>query len=505
MAEIYAAKEIGKKNYKNLQLESRWSQREHIYHQDMPKLSIDVEGLQTPIEADILDISVDGLSLCHPTFNSNMVGKRISVRLKHSKSYQLNGVINNFRKINQSGELRNRVGIKFQSNIENINFRFRRCTSPVGHEAMAYTKSPFRFNHICHYKVFDFSSNGLTLEGNNTSDIMLPGVILKLKVFIPSYGVFNLDAEVTNIRRTKKPHVFRVGCTYKTTSTAYLTAAASYLLSDTNSTCSVEDLISNGFLVSFIGEFAKFGYVSSQKEWLELLSLRRRSAQHEGRWLGCTDDLMMIDDYDKFARHLQCRLGNQIVAGARISFNNGDLNRCEHTKYIKIPQFIQDGGFIEASRVCTDPNYRKTNLFLLVLQNCARVGIQSKCRYILLNCEDSLVKIYKRFGAKELNMSFTNEYMNGKRLNVMYYDLHAILNGKSINWFNWNIGFRDLFFHMKSKGITSPSFIDYLRVFTILSITTPILNYKKKKYLKKLSIKRLNLLKNMKNRIEVKK
>ena len=504
MAESYPVRDMHKKSYKNIDFEQRWSERNQFYCRDMPKLSVQIQNINTPFAADIFDLSVEGLSLCHPSFDEEHVGQTISIKIDENKNYSLKGTIINFTVINYSGQKQNRIGVEFQSKRNKINFRPKRFKTPAGHEAMGYVKSPFRFNHACHYKVHDFSANGITLQGNNVSDLMVPGIILSLQVFIPSYGIFKTEVEITNIRKGKDKNSFFMGCIFTSPSIHFLTSISSYLLSSTQSTCSVEDLTENGFLVTYVGEFAKLGYISNHEQWKKLLTLRRVSAQAEGRWLGCTDDNKMIDNYDQFARHLYCQLGNQIVAGARLSFNNGDLGRCEHAKYIPIPQFIQDDGFIEASRVCTDPNYRKANLFPIVLQNCVRIAKQSHCRYILFNCEDSLVKIYTRFGAKKLNLSFTNEYMNGKRLNVLYLDINSVLNGKSVNWFIWNFGFKDLFFHLKRKKIITPNLITFLRVSLIVLVTEPTLYYKKKKYFKKLLIKRQKTLSTFTQTSEVK-
>jgi hypothetical protein len=203
----------------------------------------------------------------------------------------------------------------------------------------------------------------------------------------------------------------------------------------------ISQLRSQGFFVADIEKAFIFRNASQPEELNRILNLRLQAAQADGRWLGETSLNKMLDPWDRYARQLYCETNGKTVGAGRIVFNNGLQERSEHVSYgANIPDWLWQEGFVESSRLCTDPDFRGADIFLLMLQHISRVITQSGYRYLLLNCVDSLVPVYKKaVGVKDLNQRFHTEFMQDRALNLLYIDIRALQVGLNMQHSSWII------------------------------------------------------------------
>jgi hypothetical protein len=234
---------------------------------------------------------------------------------------------------------------------------------------------------------------------------------------------------------------------------------------------SIEMLRDNGFAVSGdVTQVTRLQYISTLKQWSSYLSLRLMAQQREGRWIGETDNMKTVDPYDKYARHMMLSIGKNIVGIGRVVFHD-TLESAEHFTRVKIPDFIANEKFVEASRFATHPSYRNANIFAILLKNAARIALNNGAPYILANCEDSLVPIYMRVGAKPLGLKFHTPFMEKKALNLMYFDLPNLCQAKGMNFIYWYHVLRDLLPVAEGAlGIRiSPARRALLKVYTLMA------------------------------------
>jgi len=432
--------------------------RKQVYYKEMPDVIVRLSD-KMPIQAQILDISSNGLGLYHPSFDSSLTGQQVEIVFGERKTYTLKGTVNTFDTVQFRGGPLARLGISFESKSSSVVNRPKRFKCSKKLPVLAYGEHPFRYNHKLLFNVSDFSSNGMTLVGSIKENLLLPGAVLLLNVMLPAVGEFEALVELTSIRSlvVNGESQFQVGAVFISPKPELLKAISSYLISDLTTCANISDLKENGFLVPPLVSSAVFSYVSSEEEWHQVLKLRLRAAQKAGRWIGETDHTKLTDNFDKYSRHIICKVENKIVASSRMVFNNSIIDRVEHGKIFDVPQALWDGGFVEVSRLNTDPDYRGSDLFLGFLQHGARIAGQQNLRYVLLNCEDSLVPIYQRYGALPLGVKFTTEIMQNKTLNLMMADLKNLYVGNGIGAAGWYLVWREVYEFLKSSGFVRPS------------------------------------------------
>jgi hypothetical protein len=457
-------------------VENRWLDRDVVYSGDVPELNVYIKGIEDVIVAHVVDLTVSGIGLCHPKFSEDMVGRQVSIKLSVYRDHYLYGTIQTFNTAPFAGRIENRVGIVFAVPPHKPIPRLRRFECAKNFNALAFGEHPFKYNHTVQYTIMDFSCNGMTLRGNGAWGILIPGITTSLTVLLPKMGSHDVQVNITNMRKSETGDTYSIGCVFVDPAPEFLSAISSYLLLDTHNPVTVTELRQNGFLLSQMDESLHFSYVSNKAQFEEILKLRMTAAHAEGRWVDTHDHTQFTDEFDKFSRHLFCKVGNRVVGSARVVFNDGLADRCEHKRYATIPEFLWRGGFIECSRLCTNTEFRGANIFVLVIQHLGRIVSQSNCRYVLLNCEDSLVPIYKRFGGKPLGMKFNTPYMKEKTLNLMYFDLHRIFYGKDLGPIAWFLVWKDVQAFLESRGIISISRWNRFRVFMLTHISKLFVN-----------------------------
>lgn len=458
------------------EVSSRYDLRGQVYHKEMPDVVVKIKD-ESSIQAQILDLSPNGIGIFHPSLNEKMLDREVEIIFGERKTYALKGIVKSYDTLSVRGGNLQRLGIVFSSKKNDPVNRPKRFKCSRKFQVVAYGEHPFRYNHTLLFNVADFSSNGMTLVGDIKENLLLPGATLLLNVMLPAVGEYEVLVEVTNIRSLNASegiNQFVIGTAFIKPSPDFLKAISTYLVLDLAGSANLKELKENGFLVPSMSNATVFSYVSTEHEWHQVLKLRLRAAQKEGRWLGETNYLKLSDEYDKYSRHIICKVENKIVASIRLVFNNNEIDRVEHKKFFEVPDKFWKNGFVEASRLCTDPDYRGSTLFLGFLQHVGRIVGQQGIRYVLMNCEDSLVPIYQRYGAKPLGVTFHTEFMQHKRLNMIYYDSIRVFLGQNMKISSWYVMWKDIFYFLKNNGFVKVNFLTSCKM-TLLKLAGDVL------------------------------
>ncbi len=422
--------------------------RQPFFLGDSPEVVIITET--TTLMAHLVDFSCDGARLASPLFDETYVDSNIEIYCLGSER-PIEAVVVNFSTTRFSGELMDQVGVKFIVQSSQV-LRTKRFPSPKQFETLCYGPHPFKYNQTVYYQVVDFSAQGMTISTSNNTDLLLPGIRAYLNLVIPNHGIEQVEVEVTHLTQ-HQANQYHIGCYFHKPSTKMLLGISSYLLAEHEEPASLTELRDNAFLVSSdLTTVARCRYPSSKADSHKYLSLRLKAQQREGRWLGEADIYKTLDCFDNKARHLMITIGDRVVGIARLVFNDGDSDKSEHYSLAPIPQLLREQGFIEASRFATDPEYRSSNVFPLLMKHGFKVCINSDSAWVLANCEDSLVKIYKKIGAINLGFKFKTEFMGDKNLNLMAFDVFSLCQGKGIGFLSWYYIFSDLLPLAESKG-----------------------------------------------------
>ncbi len=413
--------------------ERRESKRITFYRGEFPDAVIEF-GHKT-YKADVYDLSTNGIGVLprEEIQGLDTPGTRVTIQFGTSK--KIEATLQKATQVKFSGSLRIKLG--FQLSGEHFdpakNLEKFECQSSM---PMAYCDDPVAFNRTMVFNVTYFTSATMGLVTKDEDSGLYVGFCLDLKLMMPVRGEFALIGEVVSIVRRNDSVL--VHCVLVNASGQLQNAISEFLLMTTKG-LTVKKLRTSGFKVNAIEKAYLFRYANTPAQMDAILRLRLKAAQKEGRWVGETDHEKLRDNWDRHARQIICEVNGEIVCAARIVYNSGLKERSEHVSYnVDIPQWLWEAGFVEASRVCTDPDFRGSDMFFLTIQHLSKIVTQSGYGYLLLNCEDSLVPVYKKtVGVFDLKQRFHTAFMKEKALNLLYCDARWLQLGMNFSPSSW--------------------------------------------------------------------
>ncbi len=171
----------------------------------------------------------------------------------------------------------------------------------------------------------------------------------------------------------------------------------------------------------------------------EILQLRLRAAQADGRLLQTNNIEKCRDRYDKAALHIKLILRDQLVAAGRILFLHGKRESSEICDVlVPLPdEIVSVPDVVEISRVCTHPDFRRGYLLTLLLAECAWTAWQRGGRMLLGYCVHALAPIYVRFAGEVLPFTGHHPLYEGRESCVVRIDLEKVMRGENVPFLAW--------------------------------------------------------------------
>lgn len=218
------------------------------------------------------------------------------------------------------------------------------------------------------------------------------------------------------------------------------------------------DQVSNGF---------RFRFVKTQEEYEKVLALRYKSYLEAGKINTNKSIWDMVASLDHKSRIMICYHGEKVVASVSISFptSNDEILDTERAFPNGYPQSIPNKDqIVEIARLCTDSDYRRTDLLNRVFEYTYKVTICGDRKYILTSTDSKLWKIYKKLGFKKTGMSYPHPYLSGLEHHIILGERAQPDMGKNISPLAWNYLWKDMNIFMESNGFVKKNFLQKIKI-----------------------------------------
>ncbi len=247
-------------------------------------------------------------------------------------------------------------------------------------------------------------------------------------------------------------------------------AIAQYLIQFSD----VEDLDSlreQGFIPDSVANGVDFYFLKSEEDYRQVLNLRYEAHLREGNFGGTDvtpEDL--ADLRDASGRILVGKYHEKVVATGRILFPDVDTP-LEQEDYIDWPvELPRRDQIIELGRVCTDPTFRKGDLFARVLQQVTATCVRVERPYVVVVALPHLLKLYKRLGCEETGLVHKQEFWKEQQ-HILIVNGFEVCMGKGVSPFVWNYIYREPFEYLLSAGLIQMAGMDRVRIMIYRSLS----------------------------------
>lgn len=325
--------------------------------------------------------------------------------------------------------------------------------------------NPARYNDYLYFKVVAMSAQGMRLVCSQRHKMLLPGLQLKLQMSLPMVGEACVDVRVdrVSVHADERKRLFDIAVTVLSLETYAREMIAQYLI-QFGHVESLDALRADGLNPPSVARGVDFYFVTSRQDHADVLKLRLLAHRQFGnlrRRDVCAKDL--DDAADESARILVGKHKGRTVASARFRFVQKDqplVMEAHRRCFEELPPREQ---IVEISRACTDPEYRRGNLFANVVHQLLVSSIPVGRPYVLFVSLSNLLSFYKSIGCRALGLTQQDDLWEGEQHLLLMNGINVCL-GRDVGPVVWNLMFRKPYEYLLARGVIRPTLLDRLRL-----------------------------------------
>lgn len=305
--------------------------------------------------------------------------------------------------------------------------------------------NPARFNDFVYFTVVDISKDGMQLSTSLRNKFLIPGMVLEANISFPMIGQLTLHLKITNarIRAAGGKEVLALGTSILDVDPETLQTIGQYLI-QFGPRVSMSELRDAGLAPDSAESAVEFVFVKTADDYRSVLELRKEAYSQAGKAAVDATPESMGDIFDAKSRILMARHMGKTVGSLRITFHSPE-EKNEYDQFVTFPDtFPRRDQMVVLSRICTDPKYRGSDLFYGLMRQCVLAVLQSKRRFILGGCTDSLLPLYEKVGFKPKQIRYEHTTLNGFSEQIILADVMGMLSGRDTPIAIWNEIYSDL-------------------------------------------------------------
>lgn len=290
------------------------------------------------------------------------------------------------------------------------------------------------------FQLFDFET------------LLFPGMKIDLYLFDPSAQLPPLKVRVDEFQRNEA--TLEVKASIQHFPKKLSERLAQTLIFDFQ--LSIEAVKRLGMAVPKISDGLRFRFVKTNEEYEDVLKLRLKAYQLAGKVADGKTHQDMAAPLDHISRIIAAYHGNKIVSSIAISFPDSndlvlDTERAFEGGYPKrVPPKVD---CVEIARLCTDPEYRGSDLLLRMFEHTYKTLQCGGRKFIITSTDHKLWPLYKKLGFKKTGMKYPHPYLSGLVHDVIIVPVERAQNASGIDPLRWNYLYRDMNDHLRRRGV----------------------------------------------------
>lgn len=326
--------------------------------------------------------------------------------------------------------------------------------------------TPGLFDDFMYFQIRNISREGAQLTCSLRNKFLITGIQINLTAVFPMGSVINVQVEVTRVGVSSIGGRDRlvVGVTFKSLSPAARKVIGQYLIQFSNVE-SLDELRKAGMAQVSLALGVDFYNLKSESDYRAVLDLRLNAHMRDGNLRANSRAQDMGDINDARARIVVGKYKNQVIATARIRFN--ELHEpLEHEAYLDWPRELpRRDQIIEISRVATDPRYRQNDLLAGLFRFVCYNVVQPERPWVVMSCLDNMVKYYEKIGFKTTGLKHHEPiWKEDLVLNVMIANTPEVVLGRGVNPLYWNLVWKEVSKTLLEQHSVSPNGMDKIRL-----------------------------------------
>jgi hypothetical protein len=408
------------------------------------------------LNQNIFDVSIGGFSVLLPENIKFEPGNRYLVTIElPDKNHISVEAFAASQVLFKAGQIK--CGFKFNFPILSDDFSDTYNLQDIAPVLGAIYK-PHLFYERTIANIIAISENRYTIEVHDSDLILFPGEKFEFFISGPSIDFKPIIFEVLKVfsAENKRIHVFARPVSIPKSVRSWIGRFLVYHHDLTPS-----HIRSLGFPVKELSNGFKFRFIKTEKEYEEVLKLRFLAYKEAGKVSEGKTHVDMAAPLDCFSRIMGVYHFDKLIGSVAIGFPPSDKILLDIERGFpggfpkKIPPKTQ---IVEISRLCTHPEYRRTDLLVRMFEYTYKTVHCGQRGYYLTSTDDKLWPLYRRLGFKKTGMNYPHPFLAGIKHHVILGKKTTPDSGLGINPLSWNYLWRDMGQYLENRGFVKRIF-----------------------------------------------
>ncbi|MDD9952413.1 MAG: GNAT family N-acetyltransferase [Zetaproteobacteria bacterium] len=380
----------------------------------------------------LVDVSHAGYGLA--LFDSKQVGSKLEVEIRHGKSTHLQVkmlIMSCQPKSAHDSRCRYRVGaiplLPDEKRSREIPRDAPRIALHGDFPCTGFFTNPTSFEDKVFITLLDLSARGFRARTSARNVLIGRGNKLEVTLCFPMQASFTFSTRVTFLRQQQDDLI--LGFELQSEVSTFVQMAGRYLSFAQG--LSLYDLKTRKFKLTTLQDSFQFAYCRSRQEFLKIVALRAKAYGHDNERVSRKFEENM-DRFDPYSRQVVCRNHGKIIACFRILFPSAKKSRAELYQAYgvnNVCDYIHS--YMEVSKIAVNPKYRRSDLYLRMLDFCLKVALETDTRYIGALLVKERVKYYERMGFRIFSPAVEHSAHN-VTLYPMVLDMEEFIRGEGV-------------------------------------------------------------------------
>lgn len=342
--------------------------------------------------------------------------------------------------------------------------------------------NPAKFDDYLLFRVKDLSLKGMQIQTSLRNKLLVPGMRISSTIHFPLFGQLQVGLRIVNANVVSEggKDFLSLGTEIVDADQSVREIMGQYIL-QFGTGASVTELKQNQFPIRSVIRSLEFSYVRTAEDFREVLKLRKLCYSLAGKVSAEHTIEQLSDGFDTRSRILMVHYRGELVGTARITYPERDTIT-EHEQYVPFPDhFPPREKMVDASRLCTHPDYRGSDLILAMIRNICMATVPAGRRWIIGSSTEKLLPLYQAVGLRSTGVRYSHKELGSSDHIIFMIDTHAVLEGRQINPIVWNAMYADFAAYFASRGIVrySPATLARQSLLRLLGPISKAIFYKR--------------------------
>jgi len=418
------------------------------------------------VPVTLLDISSLGFAISVPEeFEGQLqVGDAIGLIVSPllDLSYKLNGLVIDKQKAGDS--------LKLSAVLEHESSYGHGGLTPIELQPQDSLRGqfehPFFYRQNFYFNIEKLSARGFSVSGIDAGCVLFSGMKMTLRL-----GVIDNNCTVEGVVSDVAPDgqggqrcFLRIAGGWTQDVERQLSQYCFHYLKTTP-----RELRAAGLRSYYVKELVQFKYVETQREYEDVLNLRRRNYAAVRKVDADAPLKKLSYFFDRYSRILVVYHQGKAIGTATIIIGKRGIQPMEVEVLMSDDEFSQLPPYektFEVAALCLDKGYRDTDILHGMFENLYKYAIMNGRQYIVISSDKYLHDMYKSIGFQDTGFSFIQPKYRNLHMRVLYIDALTTKWGKGMNPVAWWGVWGNVSLYLYKRRIIQYSPAEKMRVYS---------------------------------------